>query len=353
MKHQRQELITGMTDGDAPLLEVDGLSVHFGAVRAADNVSFSLHPGETLGLVGESGSGKSTVGRGILQLVRPTAGSVRFEGRELTTLDARSLRSARRDMQLIFQDPKGSLDPKMKIVDIVAEPLKIHRLLPRRDQRPRAVELLRLTGLGETILDRYPHQLSGGQAQRVAIARALALEPKFLVADEPISSLDVSVQAQIVNLLSDLSKRLNLSLLFIAHDLAIERNISDRVAVMYLGRIVEIAEKTELYARPLHPYTQALLSAVPVPDPVREKRRKRIVLEGEIPLADMHLAGCALSARCPLRTRLGNPEKCLHARPELRPVAPQHRVACHYADTREAQAAREAAPSSTTTQGEP
>ncbi|WP_306120694.1 MULTISPECIES: oligopeptide/dipeptide ABC transporter ATP-binding protein [unclassified Roseitalea] len=332
-------LAAGVPSETAPLLDVDDLTVHFGAVRAVEEVSFSLKRGETLGLVGESGSGKSTVGRAILQLTRPTGGSVRFEGAELTKLGPARLRPLRKRMQLIFQDPRGSLDPKMKVADILAEPMIIHRTHGAADRKERVAELLRIVGLGTNVLDRYPHQLSGGQAQRIAIGRALALDPALIVADEPISSLDVSIQAQVINLLSDLRASFNLSLLFIAHDLAVVRHISDRVAVMYLGRIVELADKRSLYVAPLHPYTRSLLSAVPIPDPRRERGRRRIILKGEVPSPDKPPAGCALSARCPLRANLGNPEDCTMTRPPLRQVRPGHSVACHFAETSASSAA--------------
>lgn len=317
---------------DTPMLEVENLSVRFGQVRAVDNVSFTLAVGETLGLVGESGSGKSTVGRAIVQIIRPSEGSVRVGGVEMTTLRTEALRSHRKRMQMIFQDPRGSLDPRMRVAEILAEPMVIHATHQGEKLTAKVNELLALTGLSPSVIDRFPHQLSGGQAQRVAIGRALALDPALIVADEPISSLDVSIQAQIINLLADLRASFNLSLLFIAHDLAVVRHIADRVAVMYLGRIVELADKRHLYSKPLHPYTISLLSAVPVPDPVRERGRSRVILEGEVPTPDSIIAGCALKTRCPLRARLGNPERCAGERPELRNARSGHLVACHFAE---------------------
>jgi oligopeptide/dipeptide ABC transporter ATP-binding protein len=314
------------------LLRVQDLTVRFGPVTAVDGVSIVLHKGEILGLVGESGSGKSTLGRAILQIARPSAGSVHFDGAELTTLPPAELRRHRRSIQMIFQDPRGSLDPRMRVADILAEPMLIHRSHHRDARRERVREVLDIVGMGEAVLDRFPHELSGGQAQRIAIARALVLDPLVLVADEPISSLDVSVQAQVINLLSDLRARLGLAILFIAHDLAVVRHIADRVAVMYLGRVVELADRDELYGNPLHPYTRSLLSAVPVPDPQRERTRTRIILKGEIPSPDAVPPGCGLSGRCPMRAKLGNPDRCTVEPPALRPVNAAHAVACHFAD---------------------
>ncbi|HID34830.1 MAG TPA: ATP-binding cassette domain-containing protein, partial [Anaerolineae bacterium] len=280
---------------DDILLEVKDLKMYFpitkgiiiqrkiADVKAVDGLSFNIKRGETLGLVGESGCGKSTTGRAILQLYRPTAGSVKFEGKELTTMKGETLRRQRREMQMIFQDPYASLNPRLTVGNIIGEPLEVHNLAKGKEKRERVQELLKLVGLNPYFINRYPHEFSGGQRQRIGIARALAVNPKFIVADEPISALDVSIQAQIVNLLEDLQADLGLTYLFIAHDLSMVRHISDRVAVMYLGKIVELTDHETLYENPLHPYTKALLSAVPIPDPYIEEKRQRIVLEGDVP----------------------------------------------------------------------
>lgn len=325
--------VSAINASEPPLLMVDDLSVRFGDVHAVNQVSFAIARGETLGLVGESGSGKSTVGLAILQLIRSSAGSIKLGGVELGGLKPDELRAARKKMQVVFQDPRGSLDPRMKIGEILAEPLIIHRMHGKAETRKRVRELMQLVGLREELYDRYPYQISGGQAQRVAIGRALALDPELIIADEPISSLDVSIQAQVINLLSDLKTSLGLSLLFIAHDLAVVRHISDRIAVMYLGQIVELASKDQIYTRPKHPYTESLLSAVPRPDPVRELSRNRIILKGEVPTPDNPPPGCPLSSRCQLRRELGDPADCEAKRPPLREVEPDHLVACHFAES--------------------
>jgi oligopeptide/dipeptide ABC transporter ATP-binding protein len=320
------------------LLEVTGLVKEYvvrgglfsrrsGVLRAVDGVSFALRRGETLGLVGESGCGKTTTGRCILQLERPTRGSVRFEGQELTTLGPEALRRVRRHMQVIFQDPYSSLNPRMTVGQIVSEPVAVHGLL--RDGPERAARVRRLlgqVGLLPQHARRYPHELSGGQRQRVGIARALALEPSLLICDEPVSALDVSIQAQIINLLEDLQHELGLTYLFVAHDLSVVRHISDRVAVMYLGRIVELADRQTLYERPAHPYTKALLSAVPIPDPALEAQRERVVLGGEVPSPLDPPPGCVFHPRCPVAV-----ERCRTEPPPLREVTPGQWAACHLA----------------------
>ena len=314
-----------------PLLQVRDLKTHFpvgrralrerARVRAVDGVSFEIRRGETLGLVGESGCGKSTLGRSVLRLVEPTSGSIRFDGQELLNLAPRPLRMLRRRMQLIFQDPYSSLDPRMTVREIVGEGLAIHGIGRRGERRRRVAELLDKMGLPADAAERYPHQFSGGQRQRIGIARALALEPEFIVADEPISALDVSIQAQIVNLLVELQRELGLTYLFIAHDLKIVEYVSDRVAVMYLGRIVELATAADLYRRPMHPYTRALLSAVPVPDP--ERRRERIILPGDVPSPMDPPAGCPFHPRCPWAF-----DRCRRETPPLYDVGGGHVAAC-------------------------
>lgn len=295
-----------------------------GWVRAVEDVSFTIRRGETLGLVGESGCGKTTTGRCILQLDRPTAGAVFFEGQDLARMTDAELRPLRRQMQVVFQDPYSSLNPRMTVGQILSEPMRVHGIArDGREGRDRVAELLSVVGLNPLMADRYPHEMSGGQKQRVGIARALALEPKFIVCDEPISALDVSIQAQIINLLEELQERFSLTYLFIAHDLSVVRHISDRIAVMYLGRIVEIADRQELYEDPLHPYTRALLSAVPIPDPAVEAKRERIVLRGEIPSALNPPRGCIFHRRCPIAV-----EECSQQHPELREIRPRHWAAC-------------------------
>jgi len=316
------------------LLRVEGLTKHFpvrgGALfgrttaylRAVDDVSFAVAPGETLGLVGESGCGKSTVGRMLLRLIEPTAGRIEFLGDDLTTLPPLALRARRRDIQIIFQDPYGALNPRMNVTDIIMEPLLIHGARPDAAARKRVTDLLNHVGLAAEHAGRYPHEFSGGQRQRIGIARALALNPKFIVCDEPVSALDVSIQAQIVNLLQDLQGEFGLAYLFIAHDLGVVKHISNRVAVMYLGRLVEIADKAALYAAPLHPYTQALIAAVPIAKP--RLRRRKAALQGEIPSALDPPKGCRFHTRCPYVMPV-----CREVEPLLSEPAPGHRVACH------------------------
>ncbi len=309
------------------LVRVRNLVKHFpvagsdDVVRAVDGVTFEILPGETLGLVGESGCGKSTVGRLLLRLIEPTEGEIYFEDQNITVLRGKALRDLRGGMQIIFQDPYASLNPRIRVRDIVAEPLVIHGIGGKSEQRERVADLFRKVGLDPDYMDRYPHEFSGGQRQRIGIARALALNPKLIVADEPVSALDVSVQAQVVNLLEDLQSELGLTYLFISHGLAVVEHISNRVAVMYLGRIVEVASAIELYANPLHPYTRALLSAIPIPDPTR--KRERIVLTGDVPTPINPPSGCRFHTRCPDAI----PE-CSQIDPDLREVAPGHTVAC-------------------------
>ena len=323
---------------DDHILEVTNLKKYFpisagivfqrqvGAVRAVDGISFHVVRGETLGLVGESGCGKSTTGRTILQLYRPTEGSVKFEGEELSTMTGNQMRQMRRKMQIIFQDPFASLNPRMTVGSIVSEPLQIHRMYANKKERQQYVEqLMERVGLNPYFINRYPHEFSGGQRQRIGIARALALQPSFIVADEPISALDVSIQAQVVNLMEELQQELGLTYLFIAHDLSMVRHICDRVAVMYLGKIVELGPVDEVYDNPQHPYTQALLSAVPVPDPAVEENRQRIIISGDLPNPANPPTGCNFNTRCPVAFNLCYEEPD----PPLIEVHPQHYVACH------------------------
>jgi oligopeptide transport system ATP-binding protein len=295
-----------------------------GAVMAVDGISFDVHKGETLGLVGESGCGKSTTGRTILQLYRPTAGEVHFEGTDLVQLKGEELRRMRRRMQMIFQDPYASLNPRMTVGNIIGEPLEVHGIAKGKERRERVQELLRVVGLNPYFVNRYPHEFSGGQRQRIGVARALALNPAFIVCDEPISALDVSIQAQVVNLLEDLQDEFTLTYLFIAHDLSMVRHISTRVAVMYLGKLVELTDRDSLYHHPQHPYTKALLSAVPIPDPVVEEKRRRVILEGDVPSPINPPKGCNFNTRCPVAIDL-----CFEEDPEFREVASGHWCACH------------------------
>jgi oligopeptide transport system ATP-binding protein len=321
--------------GREVLLRIEGLKKYFpitrgvfqrhvGDVKAVDDVSFHIYRGETLGLVGESGCGKSTTGRTILQLYRATAGSIYLDDVDLATLKGRQLRQMRSRMQMIFQDPYASLNPRMTVGSIVGEPLEIHGIARGKEKRERVDELLDLVGLKTYFANRYPHEFSGGQRQRVGIARALALQPDFIVCDEPIASLDVSIQAQVVNLMEELQGRMGLTYMFIAHDLSMVRHISDRIAVMYLGKIVELTDRNSLYTDPLHPYTQALLSAVPIPDPVVEEKRQRIILEGDVPSPANPPQGCNFNTRCPRVM-----DVCYEMEPEFKEASPGHWVACH------------------------
>lgn len=293
-------------------------------IRAVEKVSFGIRPGETLGLVGESGCGKTTVGRCVLRLYDVTEGKVYFNGEDITPLEGGQLRHVRRDMQLIFQDPYASLDPRMSVGDIIGEPLVVHHLVRRKDFKEHVEELMRMVELEPRMAPRYPHEFSGGQRQRIGIARALATRPKFIVCDEAVSALDVSIQAQIVKLLTELKKDLGLTYLFIAHDLSVVRYISDRVAVMYLGKIVEITDSDELYNNPVHPYTQALLSAVPIPSPEVDRQRTRIILTGDVPSPLFPPAGCRFHTRCPVAEAI-----CRESEPELKDVGKEHWAACH------------------------
>jgi oligopeptide transport system ATP-binding protein len=336
--------VTSPTAGGDALVEVRDLKVwfpitsgivferHIGDVRAVDGVSFSLARGETLGLVGESGCGKSTTGRAMIRLLEPTEGSIMFDGIDIATLSKSDLRKTRRRMQMIFQDPYSSLNPRMTAGGIIGEPLDIHDIGSRGERHARVRELLSTVGLNPDFAERYPHEFSGGQRQRIGVARSLAVNPDLIVADEPISALDVSIQAQIINLLERLQSEFGLTYLFIAHDLSVVRHISDRIAVMYLGRIVEVASSRDLNRFPFHPYTVALLSAIPIPDPVVESRRRRIILRGDVPSPVAPPSGCRFHTRCWLRDRLGNPEECVTDDPVLRVIATGHEVACHFAE---------------------
>ena len=331
------ETVTAPSD----LVEVRGLKVYFpirsgifqqevGTVKAIDGIDFEIRRGETLGLVGESGCGKSTTGRALIRLREPTEGTVTFDGIELAKLKPDALRKMRRRMQIIFQDPYGSLDPRMTVGATIAEPIDTHNLAKGKDRRDRIADLLRIVGLDPKYVSRYPHEFSGGQRQRIGVARALAVEPEFIVCDEPISALDVSIQAQVLNLLTDLRNQLGLTYLFIAHDLSVVKHISDRVAVMYLGKIVEIGTRAQVYDTPSHPYTQALLSAAPVPDPRRERERKRIVLEGDVPNPANPPSGCRFRTRCWKAQQI-----CADEEPALVDRGRDHPVACHFAEAAE------------------
>ena len=325
---------------DDTLLEINNLKMYFAVtsgmlfqrtvayVKAVDDVTFAVRRGETLGLVGESGCGKTTTGRCILQLYKPTSGQVIFEGQDLTQLGTKQMRAMRREMQVIFQDPYSSLNPRMTAGNIIGEPLIVHGLVKGKNEyRDRVAELLQNVGLNPYMADRFPHEFSGGQRQRIGVARALSVSPKFIVADEPVSALDVSIQAQIINLLEELQEQFNLTYLFIAHDLSVVRHISDRVGVMYLGHLVEIAERNEIYRNPMHPYTRALLSAVPIPDPILDAQRERVLLSGEVPSPLNPPSGCVFHPRCPIAD-----DNCAQTIPQLRPVAPDHWAACLKAD---------------------
>jgi oligopeptide transport system ATP-binding protein len=324
------------TQDNDVILEVTDLKMHFpvgsgflsrkpmGYVKAVDGVSFTVKRGETLGLVGESGCGKTTTGRCILQLYKPTAGKVKFDGQELTELGTKAMRAMRRGMQVIFQDPYSSLNPRMTAGNIIGEPLIVHGLVKgKQEYREKVADLLSNVGLNPYMADRFPHEFSGGQRQRIGVARALSVSPKFIVADEPVSALDVSIQAQIINLLEDLQEQFNLTYLFIAHDLSVVRHISDRVGVMYLGHMVEMADRNEIYRNPVHPYTKALLSAVPIPDPVLDAQRERVMLIGEVPSPLNPPSGCVFHPRCPVAN-----DSCPAHLPELREVEPDHYAAC-------------------------
>ncbi len=331
---------TTASANDDILLEVRDLKMYFPVssglvfqrtvayIKAVDGLSFSVKRGETLGLVGESGCGKTTMGRCILQLYKPTGGQVLFEGQDLTTLSTRQMREKRREMQVIFQDPYSSLNPRMTAGNIIGEPLIVHGLVRgKAEYRERVADLLQNVGLNPYMADRFPHEFSGGQRQRIGVARALSVGPKFIVADEPVSALDVSIQAQIINLLEDLQEQFGLTYLFIAHDLSVVRHISDRVGVMYLGHMMELAERNEIYVNPVHPYTRALLSAVPIPDPVIDAQRERILLTGEVPSPLNPPTGCVFHPRCPIAN-----DECSQHLPELREVSPNHWASCLRAD---------------------
>jgi len=336
MQSTEQQPTQSTAGNEDALLSVNNLKVHFpitsgvifqktvGQIKAVDDVSFFIKRGETLGLVGESGSGKTTIGRGILNLIKPTSGEVLFDGEDVAKMKGGELRRVRRRMQVIFQDPYSSLNPRMSAGNLVGEPLLVHNLTKNKQEyREKIAEMFQLVGLSSMMMDRYPHEFSGGQRQRIAIARALVMKPDFVVCDEPVSALDVSIQAQIINLLDELQEELQLTYLFIAHDLSVVRNISDRIAVMYLGKLVEVVDSDELSVDPLHPYTRALLSAAPVPDPAIEITKQRMVLTGEVPSPLNPPSGCTFNPRCPMAT-----EACTQIVPQLRRVKKNHWTAC-------------------------
>ncbi|GAC1356507.1 MAG: dipeptide ABC transporter ATP-binding protein [Ktedonobacteraceae bacterium] len=322
------------------LIDVRDLKMHFpltrgiilqrtvGYVRAVDGISFSIERGQTLGLVGESGSGKTTIGRTIIRLYKPTAGQILFQNKDLATMQGESLRQVRRQVQMVFQDPYASLNPRFTIGTLIAEPMQIYKMGSNQELRDRTVELLRVVGLRSEYIDRYPHEFSGGQRQRIAVARALSINPEFVIADEPVSALDVSVRAQVLNLLQRLQHQFNLTYLFVSHDLSVVRHVADRIAVMYLGKIVEISDRDELYASPKHPYTKALLSAVPIPDPKLEKKRQRIILSGDLPSPINIPSGCRFHTRCPMAQQI-----CREVEPafELK-EGREHYAACHFSE---------------------
>jgi len=333
------EATTAKTSSGDPILSVRGLKVYFPIhsgkmfvppipLKAVDDISFDLYGGETLGVVGESGCGKSTLGRGILQLIEPTAGEVVWQGEHLEGLGAKAMIRYRRDLQIIFQDPLASLNPRMTIGDIIAEPLTVHYpALNKAERRQRVTEIMEQVGLLPQMINRYPHEFSGGQCQRIGVARAMILKPKLIVCDEPVSALDVSIQAQIINLIQELQQSFGLSLIFISHDLSIVRHISHRIMVLYLGNVMEIADKRSLYDNPRHPYTRALISAVPIPDPEQEKNKQRIVLEGDLPSPLAPPSGCVFRTRCPIAQPL-----CAREKPPLLEIGASHQVACHFWD---------------------
>ena len=336
MVEQKERTQTQTTSQDDVLVSVQDMQMYFPVrsgvifqkkvadIKAVDGVSFDIRRGETLGLVGESGCGKTTTGRCILQLYKPTSGQVLFEGHDLTTLKGGQLRRFRRRMQMIFQDPYSSLDPRQNAGSIIGEPLIVHKMTNSKGEyREQVAELLSVVGLNPSMSNRFPHEFSGGQRQRIGVARALAVRPSLIVCDEPVSALDVSIQAQVINLLEDLQEQFNLTYLFIAHDLSVVRHISDRIAVMYLGKIMELADRTDLYENPLHPYTKALLSAVPIPDPVIESQRERIILTGDVPSPLRPPPGCVFHTRCPIAI-----DECSQVVPELRNVGNEHWVSC-------------------------
>jgi oligopeptide transport system ATP-binding protein len=338
------DLAADVRDPDAPLIQVKDLhkyfpihagllSRHVGDVKAVDGVNFAIKAGETLGLVGESGSGKTTIGRVILRLLKASSGEVLFDGENVLAMPRREVRHLRKEMQIIFQDPYASLNPRMTVGDTIGEPLQIHNIAHGADALARVQELLKLVGLQPYHANRYPHEFSGGQRQRIGIARALAVDPKFIVCDEPVSALDVSIQAQVINLLEDLQEKLGLTYLFIAHDLSVVRHISTRVAVMYVGKLAELADRDALYENPLHPYTQALLSAIPIPDPKVEQRRKRIVLTGDIPSPVNPPSGCRFHTRCPIAF-----DRCTVEEPEFKDYGGGHYAACHWVEEHNGQA---------------